>query len=198
MRTTPGMHEPYWYPVYEYCQKNRPADHRPRHQLARPAHRHHPAELPDRLRRRAVHRHPAAVARRRVRALPGAARSSSATAAARSTASSRPTTTCAEGPEQQPVLRHQRAGHQLPRGGHQAARRVADVLRHRGAGLRRGGAARDRSSRRRPDPDHRRLRLPQRGRQDRHLQQEPAQAVPHLRARGQGGGSGPPEMRLVR
>jgi len=21
-RTTPGMHEPYWYPVYEYCQKN--------------------------------------------------------------------------------------------------------------------------------------------------------------------------------
>lgn len=22
MRTTPGMHEPYWYPVYEYCQKN--------------------------------------------------------------------------------------------------------------------------------------------------------------------------------
>ncbi len=22
MRTTPGMHEAYWYPVYEYCQKN--------------------------------------------------------------------------------------------------------------------------------------------------------------------------------
>ena len=21
-RTTPGMHEPYWYPVYEYCEKN--------------------------------------------------------------------------------------------------------------------------------------------------------------------------------
>jgi predicted TIM-barrel fold metal-dependent hydrolase len=22
LRTTPGMHEPYWYPVYEYCEKN--------------------------------------------------------------------------------------------------------------------------------------------------------------------------------
>ncbi len=70
LRQTPGMDKPYWYPLYEKCEREKPADHRPRHEPPGPSPDHHQPELPGRFPRRAVHRHPAPGLQRRVRPLP--------------------------------------------------------------------------------------------------------------------------------
>ena len=51
-RTSPGMADRYWYPLYEECSEREPADHHPRQQHPRPPLQPRTPQLPTRLRRR--------------------------------------------------------------------------------------------------------------------------------------------------
>ena len=112
---TPGMHEAYWYPLYERCQELGLPIIVHGTNCTGPAHLDHPAELPDRLPHRAVHRHPAAQPRRRLRALPRAEGRGLPLRRGAQPLHQVRQPPVPEGPLEQPVLRHLLARHRLPR-----------------------------------------------------------------------------------